>query len=185
MHIKIALPQVAWLRIFFKGKSVVLHLHEGPELRMLYWYDREEKKPAQPPLSRHVLLLCYNCCPNGWKSWLMSINSWVSPLLPPIFFMRTCCCWYSLDHCSLRQNWKTEIFLAVLNMENCHLGGRRGGNRRQATSFAGFYTWLIWQSANSYPSITRAHGFWLCLISKSGIGGGKVVRATVSLPRSP
>ena len=36
LHIKLAWPQAAWLSIFFVGKSVVLHLLEGPELRMLY-----------------------------------------------------------------------------------------------------------------------------------------------------
>ena len=36
MHIKLASPQAARLSIFFVGKSVVLHLHEGPELRMHY-----------------------------------------------------------------------------------------------------------------------------------------------------
>ena len=33
---KLALPQAAWLSIFFVGKSVVLHLLEGPELRTHY-----------------------------------------------------------------------------------------------------------------------------------------------------
>ena len=32
--IKLALPQAAWLGIFFVGKPVVLYLFEGPELRM-------------------------------------------------------------------------------------------------------------------------------------------------------
>ena len=35
MRIKLALPQAAWLSIFFIGKSVVLH-GEGPELRTHY-----------------------------------------------------------------------------------------------------------------------------------------------------
>ena len=34
-YIKLASPEAAWLSIFI-GKSVVLHLHEGPELRMHY-----------------------------------------------------------------------------------------------------------------------------------------------------
>ena len=32
----------------FKGKSEVLHLYEGPELRMHRWEKREEKKALQP-----------------------------------------------------------------------------------------------------------------------------------------
>ena len=44
MHIMFASPQAACLRIFFVGKSVVLHLFEGPELRTHYREDREEKK---------------------------------------------------------------------------------------------------------------------------------------------
>ena len=32
MRIKLASPQAVWLNIFL-GKSVVLHLYEGPELR--------------------------------------------------------------------------------------------------------------------------------------------------------
>ena len=42
--IRLASPQAAWLSIFFVGNSVVLHLFEGPELRMHYREDREEKK---------------------------------------------------------------------------------------------------------------------------------------------
>ena len=33
---KLALPQAGWLSIFFIGKSVVLHLCEGPESRSQY-----------------------------------------------------------------------------------------------------------------------------------------------------
>ena len=40
VHIKLALSQAAWLRFFFEGKSVVLHLLEGPELRMRYFVMR-------------------------------------------------------------------------------------------------------------------------------------------------
>ena len=75
MHIKLALPQGAWLSVFFIGKSEVLHLHQGPELRMYYWYDREAKKKAQHPagfepmiswvfaLLACALPQCHNCCP--------------------------------------------------------------------------------------------------------------------------
>ena len=44
MLIKLTSPQAGWLSIFFEGKSVVLHLLEGPELRTRYWEDRKEKK---------------------------------------------------------------------------------------------------------------------------------------------
>ena len=33
---------------FLIGKSVVLILHEGPELQMCCWWDREEKKAPYP-----------------------------------------------------------------------------------------------------------------------------------------
>ena len=68
MLIKLALPQTAWLSIYFYiGKSVVLHLREGPELRMHFdWM--EKRKKAQHPLRlepttrvllhRHVLYRC-------------------------------------------------------------------------------------------------------------------------------
>ena len=48
-NIKLNLSQAARLSIyFFIGKSVVLQLHEGPELRMDYWWDREEEKTQHP-----------------------------------------------------------------------------------------------------------------------------------------
>ena len=40
MLIKLTSPQAGWLSIFFEGKSVVLHLLEGPELRMRYFVMR-------------------------------------------------------------------------------------------------------------------------------------------------
>ena len=46
-HIKLALPQAAWLSLFFVGKSVVL-LFEGPELRTQYLKDRKERKALHP-----------------------------------------------------------------------------------------------------------------------------------------
>ena len=36
--------QAAWLSIFFVGKSAVLHLFEGRQLRTHYGEGREEKK---------------------------------------------------------------------------------------------------------------------------------------------
>ena len=61
LHFKLALPQAAWLSMNFTGKSEVLHLYEGPDLRTHYWLDREEKKKAQhlegfKPTNSRVLL---------------------------------------------------------------------------------------------------------------------------------
>ena len=61
-----------WVKHIFIGKSAVLHLLEGPELRTHYWWDREDnKKPStqqdsnQRPLCYEActLPLCYNHCP--------------------------------------------------------------------------------------------------------------------------
>ena len=57
----------------FIGKSVVLHLLEGPELRMHNWVDIEEKKPSTRWDSNSqslcyeacTLPLCYNRCPRS------------------------------------------------------------------------------------------------------------------------
>ena len=49
LHIKLALPQAAWLRVFFEGSSVVLQRLDGSELRPHYWEGREEKKKGQRP----------------------------------------------------------------------------------------------------------------------------------------
>ena len=71
MHVKLASPQAAQPRLFFfLGKSVVLHLHEGPELRMHFWEDREGEKPS----NRQDLKpqpLCYAACtlPLCCNSW--------------------------------------------------------------------------------------------------------------------
>ena len=74
MHIKLVSPQAAWLSIFFVGKSVMLHLLEGPELRTRYWEDRKEKKAQRRDLNPRLfyyeacaLLLCYNRCPAKCK----------------------------------------------------------------------------------------------------------------------
>ena len=39
----------------FVGKSVVLHLFEGPELRTHYRGDKEEKSPAPSRIQTHDL----------------------------------------------------------------------------------------------------------------------------------
>ena len=58
-HIKLDLPQAAWLSIFFVGKSVVFHLSEGPELRTHHPEDREKKikSPAPGRIRTHDLSL--------------------------------------------------------------------------------------------------------------------------------
>ena len=64
------------------GKSVMLPLHEGPEMRMHNWWDREEKKSTWQDLNPWplcheacALLLCYNCYPKHhlWSLSLMSV----------------------------------------------------------------------------------------------------------------
>ena len=55
VHIKLDLPQAAWLIIFLKKiSSVAVAPPGGTRLRTHYWWDREAKKPSLP--------LCYNCC---------------------------------------------------------------------------------------------------------------------------
>ena len=77
-RIKLSLPQAARLHLFLIGKSVVLHLHEGPYQRNTT--DGIEKKPSTWQNSNprrlspkaQALPLCYNCClclALAWSSW--------------------------------------------------------------------------------------------------------------------
>ena len=80
----------------FIGKSVVLHLCEGPELRRHYWQDRKEKKKAKHPAefepTTSRVLLCrralYRCATTAAQSGHMQCSQkiwWkLSPFHIPI-----------------------------------------------------------------------------------------------------
>ena len=76
LPIKLALPQAAWLSIFFVGKSVVLPVLEGPKLRTHFWEGREEKKaqhlgfePTTFPLQGVCSTAVIQPLPRLWKRW--------------------------------------------------------------------------------------------------------------------
>ena len=76
-HIKLASHQASTAKVISIGKSVVLHLLEGPELKKHYWDNREEEKASTGQHSNPhplcyeawALPLCYNRCPWKWRTW--------------------------------------------------------------------------------------------------------------------
>ena len=86
--------------MFFKGTSLALNLHKGPELRTHNWWDREEKKsPALGGIWTHDLSLLkralYHCATTDALKFLLNIVSgirtWTAldrkvPASPTAFF---------------------------------------------------------------------------------------------------